>query len=143
MGENLSVKVIEFDRLEYCFHDSSVPPKYHRSYTISVSSKEISKLIDSYGDTVSFEKREISPEEFKSIQKTFVSAKIKNCKKKRKGDGCTGGTGISIHCYLGAETVFTGHNYTCAGEEVGDLCGETNKINNQLNVILQQLEGYE
>jgi len=39
-------------QIEYRFNDSSVPPEYHRSYTVSARSGQASIVVDSYGDIV-------------------------------------------------------------------------------------------
>jgi len=41
---------MKFDKLFYQFHDSSVPPEYHRNYDISITKNKIIKIIYSYGD---------------------------------------------------------------------------------------------
>ena len=38
--------------IDYRFGDSSVPPEYHRSYTITVQDGEARMVVDSYGDVL-------------------------------------------------------------------------------------------
>jgi hypothetical protein len=38
--------------VEYRFTDSSVPPEYHRSYTLTVADGEARIVVDSYGDVL-------------------------------------------------------------------------------------------
>ena len=39
-------------RLVYRFNDSSVPPEYHRSYTLTADSLSANLVVDSYGDVL-------------------------------------------------------------------------------------------
>lgn len=126
---------IDFDRLEYCFHDSSVPPEYHRSYTISISNEKVTKVVDSYGEIISTEEKKSNQKKFNEIKKLFFSSKIKNCSKKEK-KVCTGGTGKSIFCYQEGEKVFSGTLYSCGGDEYGSLCGNMEKIKAALHRLL-------
>ena len=47
-GDNLSSHDVEIDRITYHFGDASVPPEYHRSYTITVAPDKIDMVVDSY-----------------------------------------------------------------------------------------------
>ena len=38
--------------VEYHYQDSSVPPEYHRSYTLTVTQGEADLVVDSYGDVL-------------------------------------------------------------------------------------------
>ena len=38
--------------IEYHYGDSSVPPEYHRSYTLTITKDEVHAVVDSYGDVL-------------------------------------------------------------------------------------------
>jgi len=40
----------ETTKIIYSYGDSSVPPQYHRSYTITVTNEKLHIVVDSYGD---------------------------------------------------------------------------------------------
>ncbi|MCB9032388.1 MAG: hypothetical protein H6553_00965 [Chitinophagales bacterium] len=42
----------QIDKVEYRYDDSSIPPEYHRSYIISVTSNKAQIVIDVYGDII-------------------------------------------------------------------------------------------
>src|SRR5688572_2689309 len=84
----------QYTKFVYKFHDSSVPPEYHRSFTITVTDNTVEKMVDSYGDTISYEKKEIKDEKFSRLKNIVAEAQIANCKNSAE-DNCTGGTGIS------------------------------------------------
>ena len=47
-----SYKVPTFDKLIFRYRDSSVPPRYHRSYTITASAKQCRVVVDVYGKNI-------------------------------------------------------------------------------------------
>lgn len=62
----------EFDKIYYHFSDSSVPPKYHRSYTIVITKDEVECSVDVYGDVIAEKSYEFTQEKFdKLVQKTI------------------------------------------------------------------------
>lgn len=125
----------QYTKFVYKFHDSSVPPEYHRSFTITVTHNTIEKMVDSYGDTISYEKKEIESEKFSALKKIVTEAEISNCTTSGK-DNCTGGTGISIYFYSDNERVFKGYAAQCGGQDTGDMCGDFEKVLNFLNSLL-------
>lgn len=117
----------DFDTFEYRFHDSSVPPEYHRSYTIRMTTDSISKWVDSYGDTVSYEIKPVKKSDLNKLKDLVKKAALYNCERKVE-PGCTGGTGFSIYYYQDNQQIFKGSKYQCGGQDEGDLRGETDEI---------------
>jgi len=112
------------DKIVYRFIDASVPPQYHRSYTITVTPTRVNVVVDSYGNVLADKTHDTSEDQFKVLLNSFQKNKIKNCKPD-EGDGCTGGTGEKISLHDGKQEVFTGQIYHCGGKDYGDLCGDT------------------
>ena len=118
-----TVNMNEVKEIVYRFIDGSVPPKYHRSYTIKVTSKRSHIVVDSYGKVLADKDYEISSSQFKDLLDSFQKNMIRNCTL-NKGDGCTGGTSDKISLSNDKKEVFSGRVYHCGGEEYGDLCGD-------------------
>ncbi len=131
---------MDYDELIYRFHDSSVPPKYHRSYTITVNHSEITKVVDSYGDVISTTTNPIEDGAFDLIKKKFTKAGIKKCESDNGAnavdDGCTGGTGESISCSLNGIKVFSAYVGHCGGVDTGDLCGDCGMLQSALSDLI-------
>ncbi|EKV03083.1 hypothetical protein Lepto7375DRAFT_5358 [Leptolyngbya sp. PCC 7375] len=51
-------------KIVYRFRDASVPPRYHKSYRISVTSSEANIVVNSYGRQLNERTIQISPTEF-------------------------------------------------------------------------------
>lgn len=56
-------------RIEYRFRDASVPPEYHRSYTISISVSSITITVDCYGEELLKRQYQNNISEFLSLKK--------------------------------------------------------------------------
>lgn len=82
-------------KIIYQFHDSSVPPKYHRSYVITVICSMVKIVIDSYGEILADREYEITEEQFVNIVESLRKNGIKNMEL-GGNENCIGGTGESI-----------------------------------------------
>jgi hypothetical protein len=111
------------DRIEYRFTDSSVPPEYHRSYTISVTNGLIEIVVDSYGDVLNKTSFSSNAETFKKIKEGFKENDI-SAGKNKEDDGCSGGTTDKFSCFIGEKEVFNAWQYNCASENGGTLRGK-------------------
>ncbi len=54
----------ELQRVTLRFLDSSVPPRYHRSYTIVVEAGRVEITVDVYGDIITRDERELDVEQW-------------------------------------------------------------------------------
>lgn len=105
----------EVTRIEYRYGDSSLPPEYHRSYTIAITDSEKSIVIDSYGKVVLTKKYPNTPAEFQAFRAELSQKGIKKHKEK-KSDPCDGGTSETIRMYNADEMFFNAYVYHCSGE---------------------------
>lgn len=116
------------DFIVFEYHDASVPPDDHRSYTISVTPTKLYYVVDSYGDVIKKDSLDIGKEKWEQCKIAFESAGIKNVVEKENNEGCTGGTGNSISVYQGTTTLFKGYQYRCSNFNEGDLEGDLNQF---------------
>lgn len=116
------INVDAIREITYSFGDSSVPPEYHRSYTITVTTDTASVVIDSYGDILANEEYEVTDQQFIDLLDSLAANNIRNCTLD-EDDGCTGGTSEGVS-YSDEDTeLFSGTVYHCAGVDSGNLCG--------------------
>ncbi|MFC1885235.1 hypothetical protein ACFL2O_10745 [Thermodesulfobacteriota bacterium] len=125
--------------ITYHFGDASVPPKYHRSYTITVTAGSVRIVVDSYGKILADKAYEITPEQFDSIKRSLASNKIKNCTLDGE-DGCTGGTSESISYMDNKKKMFSGSIYHCGGKDTGNLCGDVTRFANDVKQMIPDLD---
>ena len=116
------------DFIVYEFHDASVPPDDHRSYTISITPNKLNYVVDSYGDVIKKGFIDIDKKKWEQCKNAFESAGIRNVVEKENNEGCTGGTGNSISVYQGTTTLFKGYQYRCGNFNEGDLEGDLNQF---------------
>jgi hypothetical protein len=125
--------------ITYHFGDASVPPNYHRSYTITVTADRVKIVVDSYGDILADEEYEITSKQFDDIQRSLERNKIRNC---TLGDdeGCTGGTSESISYVNNKNEIFSGSVYHCGGKDTGNLCGDIGSFADDVKKLVPNLE---
>ena len=114
----------EITSIEYRFGDSSVPPPYHRSYSIIVNAESFRFVVDSYGDVVKDSTVQISKEKWEACKSLFKSCKIQKKDSVENSKGCTGGTTQNIKALKDDKVVFEAGNYYCGGQIFGDLKGD-------------------
>jgi len=122
-GAGADFEMNKVDRMEYRFKDSSVPPEYHRSFTIILTTSKIYLVVDCYGDTLNRQTYKDGGLSLKELKKAFSTYNISKGKKK-KDDGCSGGTTDEISCFIGEKAVFNAWLYHCADGDGGTLRGD-------------------
>jgi len=85
----------EMDQIIYRFSDSSTPPRYHRSYTISITPKEVKCTVNSYGTELANETYPFDENRFKALvdQTSMLGGPIN---KVARGATGTKGYGFSL-----------------------------------------------
>lgn len=105
----------------YEFHDASVPPEYHRSYTLTVTAETASLVVDSYGDVVAEDTAEVDPAMWAS---TLAAATAMAGTPSVGPTDCAGGTSDELIALDAAGTqvydIFADH---CAEGALPDLAG--------------------
>lgn len=105
----------ETTKVVYRFGDRSVVPECHRSFTLSVSAKEISVSIDSYGDTLLERQYPNTEEAFLMFRDELARMGIKK-HKMVEDEGGAGGTTQYLSLYKNDECYFSAYVYDCQGE---------------------------
>ena len=132
----------EINYLVFEFHDSSVPPPYHRSYSLEFKDDRVKIVVDSYGDILTDTLVVLGEDKVDKalgyVNQFGVKSKIKN----EEDEGCTGGTGISVSYGFDDETHCSGYVYFCAGEQFGDLSGELEELKYALKELIPNFSQY-
>ena len=76
----------------YHFHDSSVPPEYHRSYLVTATDGEVHIVVDSYGDVLHDETAILDTATFDAVLEEIDGLESSRA----EDDGCTGGTSSEL-----------------------------------------------
>ena len=130
---------MKIEKIIYQYGDASVPPRYHRSYTISLTPDSVEIVVDSYGSIISEKKYSVTESKFEKIVVSLNNNEIKNCQKK-ENKGCTGGTSEHISYFSSTEELFSGYVYHCGGDNYGDLCGNTKNFGNEMRKLIVDLD---
>ena len=125
--------------ITYRFQDASVPPEYHRSYTITIDKDKLKITVDSYGDILAEKEFRITKNKFEGI---IASLKENQIKKAELGnaDGCTGGTSESISYSNLSGEIFSGSVYHCGGKDFGNLGGNVKRFAQDIEEIVPEVK---
>ncbi|MBQ8066057.1 MAG: hypothetical protein IJ200_10435 [Prevotella sp.] len=104
----------EATQIEYRFGDTSLPPDYHRSYTITITETSKSITVDSYGDILLSRNYPNSSASFTDFKEELSKKGIAKHDKVDAG-GCSGGTTESIRVCNDKECFFDAYVYHCEG----------------------------
>jgi len=127
------------DRIVYHFQDASVPPPYHRSYTIDVTQKSVRIVVDSYGDVLADEVFHVDSLQFDRLKQILRKSGLHKCQLDAE-TGCTGGTGERINLYAGEKELFAGNVYHCGGQKSGNLCGDLASLADAVKALIPEIE---
>lgn len=131
---------IEIGSILYEYEDSSVPPQYHRSYSLLVKKNSIEVKVDSYGSMITDTAITISETEFSNITATYEKLALKNTEK-REPQGCVGGTGATVRVWDKADSlIMEGHVYFCGGKEYGTLSGDVKSLGDTIKSCIPDFE---
>jgi len=126
----------ETTKIIYSYGDSSVPPPYHRSYTITVTNEKLHIVVDSYGDILHDKEYDMTNEEMENLIQIIEEANIRNANETTEVDDCVGGTSRSITITSKEDTVVSGTNYYCGGKTYGNIKGDTDALAQAIKAII-------
>lgn len=99
--------------VSYHFQDSSVPPQYHRSYTLTFDRNQAHVVVDSYGDVLADRTAPMTEAAWTTVSNNFPA--IRNITVREPAEGCVGGTGFGLKVADGGAVVFTLQASVCGG----------------------------
>ena len=101
------------DRIEYYFNDSSLPPEYHRSYSLVVTPDSAKIKVTSYSDQLLDKTYKIDSKQFGKVVEELRGLGIKK-QRARDANPCSGGTTEVFKLYSGTKSLFEGFQDNCA-----------------------------
>ncbi len=100
----IDIEKMNTDKIVYNFQDSSVPPQYHRSYDIEITSKRAAVKVDSYGTVLADTSYVLREGQFQSLVNQAASLP-------RSGEdltrGATGQKSHNINLYEGGNNYYS------------------------------------
>lgn len=107
--------------LTYAYQDSSVPPEYHRSYTLELTGGDDGAhgvlVVDSYGDELHRVDVDVEPAVWEQAVADLAALAPTES---GADEGCAGGTGRSVELDVAGEEVMTADLEVCGGEGADD-----------------------
>lgn len=112
---------LDFDKIEYHFHDKSVSPDYQRNFRWVITKDSIQFIVDSYNKILQDTIIKTPPNKWEQCKSDFFTCGLKN-KKQKNESFPEGGTGVSIQTFLGSKETFSGYVYEKSyGDMIGDI----------------------
>ena len=136
-GESSTNGIME---IVYRYQDASIPPEYHRSYTIQVNANRVHIVVDSYGAILAERTYDISEKRFNDLLESLKKNKIRHCIRMRVESGCIGETTEKISLFNGSNQLFTGQVYHCSGKDYGNLCGDIEAFADEVKSLVPDIE---
>jgi hypothetical protein len=102
-------------QITYHYGDSSVPPEYHRSYTLTIGPTEVHAVVDSYGDVLQDVTADLPAEVWDNLVADAGTVAALGDEVDADDKGCAGGTSRSLEIVDGGETVVTESFGVCGG----------------------------
>lgn len=99
--------------VNYHFQDSSVPPPYHRSYTLTFDRNQVHIVVDSYGDVLADRTAPMTETAWNTVSNNFAA--IRNISVREPEQGCVGGTSFALTVNNAGATVFALQASVCGG----------------------------
>lgn len=119
----------DLKQFTYKFTDSSVPPPFHRSYTIAVDKDSARLKVNSYGQTLAQKEYPMPENGLEMIGDALLKHKITKRSKEQVSDGCVGGTTEAISYGMQAEPAFfSAFIYHCGSKDYGTLLGDVDSF---------------
>ena len=97
----------------YEFHDSSVPPPYHRSYVLTFDHDTARIVVDSYGDVLADRTAPMTENAWSQVAQSFPE--VQGLTVVEPEQGCTGGTSFAVSVADGGASSFSLHGSACGG----------------------------
>ncbi len=121
INESLAQKN-EVTFIKYRFVDASVPPDYHRSYTVTATESDWHYTVDSYGTIISDSTQKMTEAWWREIKHAYKKANLR-LGKEREVFGCTGGKQVIIEVNFRESKQLRLTEIRCRGKNIGNLRG--------------------
>lgn len=136
-----SEELMKADKITYKFKDSSVPPEYHRSYTIDVTKTEAKIVVDSYGNVINNAEIKLKNGQFTEILEAIKSGKITIYSGNIESDGgCSGGTSEYLKVLENQSVIIDGNVYNCGSDKYGNMSGDLKVLSTKLKGLFPDFE---
>ncbi len=115
-------------KIIYRFRDASVPPQYHRSYRISVTTTQAKVVVDSYGKRLNESTAELTPSEFQAVLDVIEKSQISQETDTEASPPVIGGKIEYLQLFDHDMEILNGNTRSSGGQGPGRLCGDIKAV---------------
>jgi len=123
-------------KIVYSFKDASVPPQYHRSYTISVTGSQAHIVVDSYGDILAETTVDMPGRIMDDLARYIQIYQIKEKDLNTDTTTWPGGTSKALQVYSADGILLDGIVYQSGGRVQGSLSGDIDGFAKKLESLI-------
>jgi hypothetical protein len=123
-------------KLVYSYKDSSVPPQYHRSYTITMTKAQIHVLVDSYDEIIADVTMAMPEHAMETLENSLATLCIHQEKNPPDAAPCTGGPSRSLRIDSDALVLLEGSVSQCGGRLEGNLSGDIDAFSKEIESLI-------
>ena len=113
--DGAGVELSDEAQITYHYGDSSVPPEFHRSYTLTIGATEVHAVVDSYGDVLQDVTADLPAEVWDNLVADAATVAALGDEVDGDDEGCAGGTTRALEIVDGGETVVDESFGVCCG----------------------------
>lgn len=122
-------------KIIYRFRDASVPPQYHRSYTISVIPSEATVVVSSYSKRLNECTIELSPDEFQLVLDILEKSQITQEPEIEDAKRTIGGKTEYLQLFDNETEILSGNTHCSGTQGRGTLCGDIKAVRQYLRSL--------
>ncbi|MEO0430184.1 MAG: hypothetical protein AAF151_00700 [Cyanobacteria bacterium J06656_5] len=122
-------------KIVYRFRDASVPPRYHRSYTISVTPDEANVVVNSYSTQLNELTVQLSSSEFQATLDIIEKSQITEASDNEVAPKTIGGKIEYLTLFENDTEIFKANTHGDSGQGKGRLCGDVKAVQQYLKSL--------
>ncbi|MEO0396263.1 MAG: hypothetical protein AAF243_09815 [Cyanobacteria bacterium P01_A01_bin.137] len=122
-------------KIVYRFRDASVPPQYHRSYTISVTASEANVVVNSYSTQLNELTVQLSPSEFQVALDVIEKSQITEVSDNEVAPKTIGGKIEYLTLFENDTEIFKANTQCDSGKGKGLLSSDVKAIRQYLKSL--------
>ena len=122
------------------FRDASVPPQYHRSYTISVIANEATVVVSSYSKQLNECTVELSPDGFQLVLDIIEKSQITQSPETEDAKKTIGGKIEYLQLFDNDTELLNGNTHGSGTQGSGTLCGDIKAVRQYLRSLFPNFQ---
>ena len=127
-------------KIVYRFRDASVPPQYHRSYTISITASDANVVVNRYGKQLNESMVKLSPSQFQAVLDVIEKSQITLEAETEEVRPTIGGKIEYLQLFDADTEVFSASTHRSGTQGAKVLCGDIKAVRQYLKSLFPNFQ---